>query len=277
MSKPENNSVSIESTGVSSRAAVRRWHDHAEEWLTGALGRFLEYGCGSCLLTTRVAHRCDKCFGVDVDEKKIESARERFPEYELSVIGFDGRTSFASDYFDTAAIIEVIEHVPNERVALEELTRVLKPGGRLVLTTPHRGLLTFLDAGNFKFAFPRLHRFIHVRLRGSRDEYEERFLRVSERGMVGDITATGSRRPWHRHYTPQQIMYFCPRDLVCEKYGVFFPAMRALILFRLVLRVCTFDRVKSLFWPFSWLERRLSRIESRFGDQLVMLFRKKES
>lgn len=268
--------VSSETTKTAQRAPVRRWHGLADEWLTGALGRFLEYGCGPCYLTARVADRCSECHGVDVDQERIAASQEKYAEYKLSVIGFDGKTPYEANYFDTAAIIEVIEHVPDEGATLAELARVLKPGGTLVLTTPHRGLLTFLDTGNFKFVFPRLHRFVHVRLRGDRAYYQERFSQVGERGLIGDITATGSRKPWHRHYKPQEIIDLCPPSLVCERYGVFFPGMRALILLRVALNVCTFGRVKDLFWPFSWLERRLSRIESNFGDQLVMLLRKND-
>ncbi len=256
------------------RAPVRRWHHIADEWLTGSLGRFLEYGCGPCFLMKRVATRCDECHGVDVDEKKIAITQEKYPEYILSAIGFDGKTPYEENFFDTAAIIEVIEHVPDERVTLTELTRIIKPGGTLILTTPHRGLLTFLDTGNFKFVFPRLHRFVHVRLRGDRTYYEERFSQANERGMIGDITATEDRKPWHRHYKPEEIISHCSPELVCEQCKVFFPGMRALMLLQVILNVCTFGRVKHLFWPLSSLEHRLSRIESRFGDQLVMLFRK---
>jgi SAM-dependent methyltransferase len=39
--------------------------------------------------------------------------------------------------FDTVISCETIEHVPNPRKAVNELARVIKPGGRLLLTTPN--------------------------------------------------------------------------------------------------------------------------------------------
>ncbi len=45
---------------------------------------------------------------------------------------------FASDAFDDVFAFEVIEHVGDQRRLLAEAVRVLKPGGRLVLSTPHR-------------------------------------------------------------------------------------------------------------------------------------------
>ncbi len=39
--------------------------------------------------------------------------------------------------FDVLLLVEVIEHLENHRLALTELARILKPGGRLILTTPN--------------------------------------------------------------------------------------------------------------------------------------------
>ncbi len=262
---------------ATARSSTRGWHGLACEWLDGALGRFLDYGCGPCNLTALVAGRCTECHGVDVDAEKIASSQKAHPDYQLSTIGFDGKMHYPNNHFDTVAIIEVIEHVPDERATLTELSRVLKPGGRLLLTTPHRGWFTFLDTGNFKFVFPRLHRFVHVYLRSDRDNYEKRFVQTQVRGLVGDITAGGDRDPWHRHYKPEELIDLCPPDLTCERLGVYFPGLRAMMLLGVVLNVCSFGLIKRLFWPLSWLERRLSYVESHTGDQLVMLFRKAET
>lgn len=197
--------------------AVRRWHGLADQWLTFPLGRLLEYGCGPCTLMARVADRCAECHGVDVDAERIEAAKKTHPEFTLSTIGMDGRTEYPDNHFDTIVLIEVIEHVPDERTTLTEIGRILKPGGRLLLTTPHRGLLTFLDTGNFKFVFPRLHRFIHVHIRRQRSYYNDRFARTDERGLIGDISQGASRRPWHRHYHARDIIDACPPDLACER------------------------------------------------------------
>ncbi|MFQ5495622.1 MAG: class I SAM-dependent methyltransferase, partial [Phycisphaerae bacterium] len=90
----------------------------------------------------------------------------------------DGRTPYPDGHFDSIAITEVIEHVPDEAATLAELDRILKRGGVLVLTTPHRGWLTFLDPGNLKFMFPRLHRFVHLRLIRNRAYFDQRFTRA---------------------------------------------------------------------------------------------------
>ena len=52
-------------------------------------------------------------------------------------------------------MLDVLEHVPEPRAVLAEAHRVLRPGGVLVLSVPHRGLLAPLDALN---VYPALRR-----------------------------------------------------------------------------------------------------------------------
>jgi SAM-dependent methyltransferase len=77
--------------------------------------------------------------------------------------------------FDGILCLDVLEHVTNERAVLAETARLLKPGGTLVLTVPHSGLLAGLDSPNL---FGRL---VHATRRGL---------------FPPEIAATGC----HRHY-----------------------------------------------------------------------------
>ena len=257
------------------REGVWRWRERAEQWLDFPPGCFLDYGCGSGKLLERICGRCTDCHGVDVDDDALDSARQRCATASFARIGLDGRTRFVDGFFDSVALVEVIEHVPDERATLTEIARILKPGGKLVLTTPHKGLLTFLDSGNFKFMFPRLHRFIHLHVLRGRAYYEQRFVRTRELGLVGDISDSGRRRPWHRHYRPKEIRACCPDTLALERHGVYFPGLRVFMLLAQIFRVLSLGRLREVPWPLSALERRLSRVESRWGDQLVMLFTKR--
>lgn len=252
-----------------------RWEERAEEWLQRPLGRFLDYGCGPGRFLEMVHGRCTEVHGVDVDAESVASAKLRLPSADLQVIPHDGRTGFPNDHFDTIALLEVIEHVPDEAATLAEIARILKPGGTLLLTTPHRGLLTFLDVGNLKFLFPRLHRWVHRSVLRGGDEYERRFERVAERGLVGDISTVGQRRPWHRHYRRRDIVRCCPAELALVDSAVYFPGMRALGLMRVALRVITRGRVRELPRSLARLEYRLSLRQSDRGDQLVMRFVKR--
>ncbi len=249
------------------------WHDYAEAWLDYPLGAVLDYGCGNGAFLERIAKRCTARYAVDIDAEKVEAAG-RHAGITARPITSGDRLPFEDATFDTVTILDVIEHVTDENAVLVELARVLKPQGRLLLTTPHRGLLTFLDPGNFKFVAPGVHRFIHRRLLGQKDYYNARFGsgRRSEQGMIADFST--DQIPWHRHYPYHKLRALAPDNLKTLGYAVYSPAFRALWTLRLALKVLTLGRVRDLPRPLRWLERRLSRVQSRLGDQLVVLFEK---
>jgi SAM-dependent methyltransferase len=51
---------------------------------------------------------------------------------------------FSDGYFDYVTMLAVIEHITNPVILLEECARILKPGGRLILTTPKRSAETLI-------------------------------------------------------------------------------------------------------------------------------------
>lgn len=98
-----------------------------------AQGRLLEIGCatGEMLLAARASFAVA---GVEADEGNSRTAQAR------GLSCFNGTlhaAQFADASFDVAALYHVIEHVPSPRAELQELRRVLKPGGWLVLETPN--------------------------------------------------------------------------------------------------------------------------------------------
>jgi ubiquinone/menaquinone biosynthesis C-methylase UbiE len=249
------------------------WHDYADLWLDQPLGVFLDYGCGSGSLLRRVVDRCGECWGVDVDHEVLQLANQ-IPGVRTKAIAPGEPLPFPDATFDNASITEVIEHVADERAVLAELTRVLKPGGRLLLTTPHRGLLTFLDPANIKFVVPRLHRLVHVMALRNRAYYDTRFgsTRKTNQNMIADFTL--DQRPWHRHYKYERIRALAPPALETVGWAVYFPAMRALWLLGTALQIAGLGRIKNTGDRFGRMKSLLSRQQTRLGDQLVVLFRK---
>ena len=250
------------------------WHDYADAWLNFPLGKVLDYGCGKGKFLKRIADRADECWGVDIDSDVVAEAGRRAGINALQIA--PGQPlPFADEEFDTVISMEVIEHAADERALLREYARVLTPGGKLLLTTPHRGLLTFLDPGNIQFVAPDLHRFVQCTILGKQDYYQERFgsVRKSEQGMIADFILDQS--PWHRHYAYKQIRTLAPDELRTLTWTVYYPAYRALWTLSLVLRVLAFGRVRQLPQPLRWLNNRLSRLRSPAGDQLIVLFEKK--
>ena len=103
----------------------------------------LDYGCGDGRSVEEMTKlNADASFiGLDVSEIALEAAKKRLPDLEVHHISDGGAFPLADNSVDFIYTSEVIEHVYDTRSAFEELIRVLKPGGRMVMTTPHHGFI----------------------------------------------------------------------------------------------------------------------------------------
>jgi SAM-dependent methyltransferase len=119
-----------------------RRHEAAYEWLLPHVRgqRVLEVGCGEGYGTALLATAAASIVGVDYDALTVAHAARAYLEARF-VRGNLAALPFESAKFDVLVTLQVIEHVWNHREFVAECRRVLRPGGKLVVTTPNR--LTF--------------------------------------------------------------------------------------------------------------------------------------
>ena len=83
---------------------------------------------------------------------------------------------------------------------MTEAHRILRPGGRIIVTVPHKGLFEFADPGNLKFRFPVLHKAFHKTFQGQKGEdYDESYTETHS-AMIGCHT-----NEWHVHFSTEGI------------------------------------------------------------------------
>ena len=102
-------------------------------------GRFLEAGCGPAANALNLALRGVEVAGIDVSENALNAAREAFAQRGLDgefVAGDIRRIPFPDQSFDFVYAGGVVEHFRETEQAIAEMVRVLRPGGRLLLTVP---------------------------------------------------------------------------------------------------------------------------------------------
>jgi 2-polyprenyl-3-methyl-5-hydroxy-6-metoxy-1,4-benzoquinol methylase len=98
-------------------------------------GRLLDVGCGDGEFLHRMTQQGWKGKGIDFDDAAIASGKAR---YGLDLVTGDFQTAeFAERDYDAITLSHVIEHVPDPVGCLEKCLRLLRPGGRLVVTTPN--------------------------------------------------------------------------------------------------------------------------------------------
>lgn len=97
-------------------------------------GRALDVGCGVGQVVARLTQAGCETHGVDVSEPNIERARRHSPLCRL----YDGRRlPYEDGFFDSAGALNVLEHVEEPEAFLAELCRVVRPGGRVVVSSPN--------------------------------------------------------------------------------------------------------------------------------------------
>ena len=148
----------IEPDGYIPYRALRRWQKVDMDLLDVREGlSVLDVGCGEGYLLSKAARRASPgrapatrirvralALGMDLDESRLRASRDGLSDscrpgqspIELAVA--DGqRLPFADASFDRIICTETLEHVADAQLALHELARVLRPGGRLAISVPH--------------------------------------------------------------------------------------------------------------------------------------------
>jgi len=116
-------------SGYIHRVRTQMVADHAK-------GDVLDIGCQRGQMHALIKDRITSYAGIDIDAAAIEQARQAVPDGRFEVRSIDTEGLVEESAFDTVIMCAVIEHIFNQRLALEAIARALKPGGRVVITTP---------------------------------------------------------------------------------------------------------------------------------------------
>lgn len=138
----------------------------------------LDLGASAGIISNALADFFGKVVGVDIDREAIAFARQNFQRSNLRFLLADAMDMpFPNDAFDVSICAHIYEHVPDPHRLMDEIHRVLKPGGvcyfaadnRLALREPHYNL-------PFLSLLPRSLSHLYLRLCGKGSRYEERLL-----------------------------------------------------------------------------------------------------
>lgn len=108
--------------------------------------RALDLGCGDGRLTVEL--EASALTAADVSAVALARAQRRLAQRDADFVELepDAPLPLPDSTFDLVLCIETIEHVRDVQLLLSEARRVLRPGGRLAVTTPAHGRLSGLDA-----------------------------------------------------------------------------------------------------------------------------------
>lgn len=116
---------------------IQRWWKHQLVLMirqdVGYENPVVDVGCGSSPLLSMIPLR-DKV-GVDHDQRKIALMREKDPSATYK-LGEAYNTNLDPNCSSVTVCAEVIEHLDQPELLIQELVRITKPGGRIIIATP---------------------------------------------------------------------------------------------------------------------------------------------
>jgi ubiquinone/menaquinone biosynthesis C-methylase UbiE len=211
----------------------------------------LDVGCAWGYATRFFATRANRVAGIDPDADAIAVARYRYPDINF-IQGILEELPYADESFDVVTCCDTFEHVADERASLDEMWRVLRPGGVLILSTPHRGLFAWLDHANYIVAM--------------RETFARRLPRVFaavQRARNRPVLSL-EEYSWvrHRHYTMRDFERLFQSSSMAGRYTIDSVRRSGLLIFPLALNIAFFAsrlptsiRERALA-PIRWMSER---------------------
>jgi ubiquinone/menaquinone biosynthesis C-methylase UbiE len=135
--------------------------------------------------------------GADLTEAALEATRKHF-----EVLGLKGRfqkenaeqLSFTCNSFDIVYSHGVLHHTPNIRQAIDEVWRVLKPGGRAIIMLYHKHSFNYYVR---IMAYMRARVLLHILARAGRWDWDRKQVKADD--LTG-LRGNQDRRVWQVHY-----------------------------------------------------------------------------
>jgi 2-polyprenyl-3-methyl-5-hydroxy-6-metoxy-1,4-benzoquinol methylase len=107
----------------------------AKEYIRGAV---LEVGCGEGRGVSVLLEHANSFTAVDKIQPVIDGLRKKYPQGQFMAMNIPPLTGLKDDTYDVVVSFQVIEHIEDDFLYLQEIHRVLKPGGIALFTTPNR-------------------------------------------------------------------------------------------------------------------------------------------
>ena len=192
---------------------VDRWSWLSRHLRSGSL-RTLDAGCGNGCFTLYAAKLGNEVVGLNFDEEPNVGAR-----YRANLLGITGAQFRQADLrelntlaaglgsFDQILCMECIEHILNDQKLIMDLSALLKPGGRLLLTAPYKNhkplrneqLSDKEDGGHVRWGYTHeelRHIFIKAGLDVESEEYISGFIAQKLTSLARAFGLSRERLGW---------------------------------------------------------------------------------
>jgi len=100
-------------------------------------GNVLELGCGEGRGIDIILKKSKSFTAIDKISELTDKLSEKYPDHTFISSSFPPFKNINDNSFDTLISFQVIEHIKNDKLFIEEIYRILKPGGKALISTPN--------------------------------------------------------------------------------------------------------------------------------------------
>jgi ubiquinone/menaquinone biosynthesis C-methylase UbiE len=139
-------------TFVQNEATTEHLHRYAMAMELAGGKNVLDIACGEGYGTNLLAGKAAQVTGMDIDTLTIKKAAEKYQQENIQFTEANAEKIPAADNtFDLVISFETLEHVTEQQLMIQEIKRVLKKDGILLLSTPDKK--NYSDATGYKNPF----------------------------------------------------------------------------------------------------------------------------
>lgn len=133
----------VERTGATAHDE-RRVHEYIMSEVDVKQGKILDVGAGNAWIAEHYIKKGFEVVSMDISLVNLKKAKEKVPHPLHSCVSSDAFSlPYKDSSFDLVVASEVIEHVHDPEGFVKELSRVVKKGGQLIITTPYKEKLQY--------------------------------------------------------------------------------------------------------------------------------------
>jgi 2-polyprenyl-3-methyl-5-hydroxy-6-metoxy-1,4-benzoquinol methylase len=103
--------------------------------LAGIGNKVLDIGCYSGTIGSTLIKEGNEVYGIEINQEVAEIASQK--GLKIKIQDIESRFDFEDNFFDVVVAAEIIEHILDTDFFIDEIKRVLKPNGFLVISTPN--------------------------------------------------------------------------------------------------------------------------------------------
>lgn len=218
----------------------------AYSWLPDNMENALDVGCAWGEGVSLLSRKSNHVYGIDTNPNYLKKASQRFPQFSFLATTIES-TPFEKQLFDAVIMNDVLEHTHDDLQSINEVARILKPGGTCIISVPNKGLFAFLDPANYKFLLMKRFPATFSKLRS---------LAVKNNSNFDNKIREG----FHRHYSLTDLTALLDKSNFGGAYQIERIFRSGLILgvlnnnLRAILRrVIGVKAAQRLLFPLAWL------------------------